>query len=130
MRKIIFISLLVIVLGTGGYMVVKGGSNETTTQQQSATLSEKVVTGGGQLIDVRTPEEFAASHAVGAVNIPLDTIEKGDLSGFDNGKAIYLYCRSGNRAGQAKVILEKAGFDDITNIGGLDDWQSQGGKVS
>jgi len=76
---------------------------------------------GALIVDVRTPEEFAAGHYKGAVNIPLAEIQSR-LSEFgDKNKPVVVYCRSGNRSAKAKAILEANGFRDVTNGGGLRD---------
>jgi phage shock protein E len=76
---------------------------------------------GALVVDVRTPAEVAAGAYQGAINIPLDQVEKR-LSDFGDRKhPIVVYCRSGHRAGLAKAILEKNGFSDVTNGGGLKD---------
>jgi phage shock protein E len=72
---------------------------------------------GALVVDVRTPAEFAAGAYPGATNIPLAEIEQRLADFGDHKRAIVVYCRSGNRSGQAKVILEKNGFSDITNGG-------------
>jgi phage shock protein E len=85
-----------------------------------AKVHDKIKT-GALVVDVRTPAEFTSGAYQGAINIPLDQVEKR-LSEFgDPKRAIVLYCRSGNRSGQAKAILEKNGFVDVTNGGGLKD---------
>jgi phage shock protein E len=86
----------------------------------AAVVREKIKA-GALVVDVRTPAEFAAGAYQGAINIPLDQVEKR-LADFGVRKhAIVVYCRTGNRSGQAKVILEKNGFSDVTNGGGLKD---------
>lgn len=84
--------------------------------------SEKVqewIDRGALIADVRTPEEYAAIHFKGSVNIPLGEIEmKLDEFG-DREDLIVLYCRTGNRSGQAKAILERNGFKNVINAGGL-----------
>lgn len=73
-------------------------------------------------IDVRTVEEYSANHIDGDANIPLATIDPQDLAAkYGKDAEINLYCRSGNRAGQAKDILEAAGFTHVNNMGGIDD---------
>jgi len=73
-------------------------------------------------IDVRTTEEYSADHVDGDANIPLATIDPLLLaSQFGKDAEINLYCRSGNRAGQAKALLEAAGFTNVKNVGGIDD---------
>ena len=73
-------------------------------------------------IDVRTTEEYSSDHINGDTNIPLATIDT-DLLATQYGKdaEINLYCRSGNRAGQAMAILQEAGFTNVNNVGGIDD---------
>ncbi|WP_304224840.1 rhodanese-like domain-containing protein [Gracilinema caldarium] len=71
------------------------------------------------VIDVRTPEEFNSGHLDMAINIPLDTIEKRITAIVPNKTAsIVLYCRSGNRSGQAYNILKSLGYTRIHNGGG------------
>ncbi len=74
------------------------------------------------ILDVRTPEEYAAGHVPGAVNIPHDTIGKrlDELIKLNNGKtdSIAVYCRSGHRAGIALKILKKQGFSQLYHLNG------------
>lgn len=73
-------------------------------------------------IDVRTTEEFAADHIDGDVNIPLAELDVATLATqYGKDAEIALYCRSGNRAGQAKALLEAAGFTQVSNAGGIGD---------
>jgi len=69
------------------------------------------------LVDVRTANEFKAGSVDGAINIPLSQVEAriSELKGKEN---LVVFCRSGNRSGQAKTILEKNGFTGIVNGGG------------
>lgn len=70
-------------------------------------------------IDVRTPNEFASGHLEQAINIPHATIAQKIASIVkDKSAAIHLYCRSGNRAGVAKRILDGLGYTNVTNEGG------------
>ncbi|MDE3247809.1 MAG: rhodanese-like domain-containing protein [Bacteroidota bacterium] len=81
----------------------------------TADLKELVAT-GAFLVDVRTPGEFAEDPVKGAVNIPLDALPY-QLSAFEGRKNIIVFCRSGNRSGQAKAILERNGFANVVNGG-------------
>lgn len=71
-------------------------------------------------VDVRTPAEFAQGSVKGAVNIPLDQIEK-QLVKFKGKKKIIVFCRSGSRSSQAKAILEQNGITYVTNGGSWED---------
>lgn len=89
-------------------MFGNGSANDSKLQE--------IITNEAFLVDVRTPEEFASGSVKGAVNIPLDEISS-NLSKFKNKKNIVVFCRSGNRSGQAKQILEKNGIQQVTNGG-------------
>jgi phage shock protein E len=78
------------------------------------------VNDGAFLVDVRTPSEFAGGSVKGAVNIPLDTIAK-NLEKFKNKKNIVVFCRSGNRSGQALAILKQQGYLNVMNGGTWED---------
>lgn len=76
-------------------------------------------------IDVRTEAEYAEDHINGDPNIPLASIDTAALAArFGKDTEINLYCRSGNRAGQAKSLLEAAGFTNVNNVGGINDVRS------
>jgi rhodanese-related sulfurtransferase len=68
------------------------------------------------LLDVRTPEEFAAGHLPGAVNIPVDDL-RGRLSELPRGREIAAYCQVGQRGYLATRILLQSGFAAV-NLGG------------
>ena len=71
------------------------------------------------LVDVRTPSEFSSGNVKGSVNIPLDSLTH-QLAKFKNKKNIIVFCRSGNRSSQAKLILEQNGFTNVVNGGTWD----------
>ena len=63
------------------------------------------------IIDVRTPEEWATGHLEGAVRIGIaDADFAQQLETLDKSADYYIYCRSGNRAGQAIDYMQSAGF--------------------
>ena len=68
------------------------------------------------LVDVRSQGEFAEGHVKKSVNIPLDQIQN-QLKQFKDKKHIIVFCRSGMRSSQAKNILERNGFTNVTNGG-------------
>ena len=74
------------------------------------------------LIDVRSPAEYAEAHADGAVNIPVDEVsQKISEITQDHDADIYVYCRSGRRAGVAQQVLNGMGYRKVTNLGTLAD---------
>jgi rhodanese-related sulfurtransferase len=68
------------------------------------------------IIDVRTSEEFAAGHASGALNIPLDRIESLTQFIRQLGQPVFLCCASGMRSGVATDYLRSCGIECI-NLG-------------
>ena len=63
------------------------------------------------VIDVRTPEEWVAGHLEGAIRIGIaDADFAAQLETLDKSADYYIYCRSGNRAGQAIDYMKSAGF--------------------
>lgn len=76
-------------------------------------------------VDVRTPEEYAGGHVPGAINIPLDEIQKRLDEFKDMPKPVVAYCRSGARSGMATSILKQAGVQDVINGGGITDVMQQ-----
>jgi len=73
---------------------------------------------GALIVDVRTPQEFADGHLDNAKNYPLSELDK-HFSNIDKDTQIVLYCRSGNRSGQAYQYLTVQGFTNLHNAGGL-----------
>jgi phage shock protein E len=81
---------------------------------------KNIIEQGAFLVDVREPDEFAGGSAKGAINIPLATVPT-QLTRFKGKDNIIVFCRSGNRSGQAKTILEQNGFKNVVNGGTWED---------
>jgi phage shock protein E len=77
------------------------------------------------LVDVRTPQEFNSGYIEGAVNIPLQSLAQR-MNEIPQDQPVVLYCRSGNRSATAAQLLARAGYDQVYDLGGVIDWQSQG----
>lgn len=72
------------------------------------------------IIDVRTLKEWNQGHLASAQHMPLQNIAKQSTTLLpEKGQKIYLYCRSGNRSGKAKIILQQLGYSNLINVGGL-----------
>jgi rhodanese-related sulfurtransferase len=77
------------------------------------------------LVDVREPHEHEA-YNIGGILLPLGKVQALETDDIDHLKneTVYVYCRSGNRSGQACLMLEPYGFKDIINVsGGMLAWQ-------
>lgn len=82
------------------------------------------------IIDVRTPEEFAAGHVPGAVNLDVQSPQFADqVAALDPQAGTYLiYCRSGNRSAVAAEQMRAAGLT-VTDGGGLSDMEAAGWEI-
>jgi len=79
------------------------------------------------LVDVREPHEHAAFN-IGGILLPLGQVQMMQLDDIEDLKEeiVYVYCRSGNRSGQACLMLEPYGFKNVINVaGGMLDWQAK-----
>ena len=82
------------------------------------------------LIDVREPFEHADFN-IGGRLCPLGKVQTMDVDELEDLKdeEVILYCRSGNRSGQAAMILDTLGFKQTKNLtGGMMGWQEKFGK--
>ncbi len=70
----------------------------------------------GQLVDVRSPMEFAQGSLPNAINVPLQSIQSA-ASVLDRERPIVLYCVTGTRTRMAKSYLESMGFDQVHDLG-------------
>ena len=71
------------------------------------------------VVDVRTPEEFAAGHLPGAVNIDVQDPSFADrIAELPKDGRYLVYCRTGNRSAAASAQMVEAGFTDVTNVTG------------
>ncbi|MEY3920844.1 MAG: hypothetical protein RL634_605 [Bacteroidota bacterium] len=93
-----------------------------------STLKNKIDSGEAlNLVDVREVSEHDEFN-IGGILLPLGNIRVGEIDSIEHLKEneVYLYCRSGNRSGQAALILESMGFTNVTNVvGGMLAWNDQ-----
>lgn len=89
-------------------------------------LNEKVKAGETlNLVDVREPAEHSEFN-IGGILLPLGDIRVADIESIEHLKdqEVFLYCRSGNRSGQAAMVLESLGFSNVVNVtGGMLSWR-------
>ncbi|WP_114764274.1 rhodanese-like domain-containing protein [Vibrio rhodolitus] len=90
---------------------------------ERAQIGWEKIQQGAMVVDVRTPQEFAAGHLDNAVNFPLADLDK-HFANMDKNQPIVVYCRSGNRSGIAYDYLVEQGFTQVHNGGGLVEMQS------
>ena len=79
------------------------------------------------IVDVREPHENADFN-IGGVLIPLGQIQSMQADEIEDlkDKEVIVYCRSGNRSGQACMFLDAMGFKNTRNlVGGILAWQEK-----
>jgi phage shock protein E len=76
---------------------------------------EEALARGATIVDVRAPEEFGAGAIAGAVNVPLDVLG-ARIGELDQGRAVIVYCATGQRSARAAAVLRSAGFS-VTDAG-------------
>lgn len=92
---------------------------------------------GALIVDVREPEEFAAGHVPGAVNVPRGLLEftiwgeVGFPDKLDMNKPMYLYCKTGGRCTLAAKTLKDLGFTNVTAVVMVfEEWKKAGNPVA
>jgi phage shock protein E len=94
-------------------------SNASTYGIADRSTIKNWIERGALIVDVRTVEEFNAGNYKTSINIPLAGLEQNITRFGEKEKLIVVYCRSGNRSSQAKLILEKYGYKNVLNGGAL-----------
>ncbi|KAF5087241.1 MAG: rhodanese-like domain-containing protein [Methanoculleus horonobensis] len=99
----------------------------TITPLEASTLIEG---GGGELgfviIDVRRPDEFAAGHIPGAINIDSAHFSE-HLDDLDSGATYLIYCQRAGRSAGVREMMRDAGFREVYEIeGGMSAWKAAG----
>lgn len=109
------------------------GSTSTPTADYRVSPDEAVgiiEAGTHTIIDVRTPEEYAQAHIMGAVNIDVESPDFADrIAELDPDEPYLVYCRSGRRSDLAAQQMAAAGFTDVTDAAGLADLARAGAPV-
>lgn len=82
-------------------------------------------TPGAVLLDVRNPDEYAAGHIPGSVNLPLPRIGEAQERFPDKSAPLFVYCLSGGRSSSAVGALREMGYTNLTNIGGIRAWRGE-----
>ena len=82
-------------------------------------LQEYRNTRGAVLLDVRTPDEYRQGHVPGSKSVPLQQLDKVNSIVKNKNIPLFVYCYSGSRSRQAVSVLQRMGYKDVRNIGGI-----------
>jgi rhodanese-related sulfurtransferase len=109
-----------------GLFSASQGSNraDMDLEEFAQAVHEKAVA----VVDVREPQEFAAGHVLGPVNLPLSSF---DPSRLPSGKPVVLMCGSGKRSLAALNKAQASGRKDVRHYpGGMAGWRAHNGEVA
>ncbi len=80
-----------------------------------------------QLVDVRTPQEYAQGHLENAININVfDANFLEQMAKYKKDEPVYVYCRSGGRSMKAANMLKSKGYNVVNLNGGFNGWSALG----
>lgn len=99
----------------------KGGVIRISAREAKAMMESGRA---GPILDVRSPEEYAAGHLPGAVCLPVDTVSEQTAAAHipHRDDALLVYCRSGARSRRAAAALAALGYPRVYDLGGILDW--------
>lgn len=126
MKKLIGFYLIIFAL-----VSVKSFSQQTTNLSPQEFITKVKTTKNAQLLDVRTPEEWASGKVASSACINfMDADFKQKVSKLDKNKPVFVYCAAGGRSTKATKILSEAGFKQVYNLtgGGYNDLAKAGIK--
>lgn len=126
-------TLASLALATSLLAAACGGSTATDSKLELspvAEIQEIVATPPADLVilDIRTPEEFAAGHLAGAINVDYYASDFEDqLAQLDLDVPYVMYCNSGNRSSNALPLMDSLGFAEVYEMdGGIQAWFGAG----
>ena len=130
MNKIIYIILIIAVIGGSVLLLNKkeNNKNEVTIEYVSMDDIVQIMNDNSNyiILDVRTLEEYNEGHIPNAICIPNETIGEEVINKLPNKEQLILiYCRSGNRSKQAAQKLNKLGYTNLIEFGGIIDWKGE-----
>lgn len=114
-------------------MQVSGCSGNDGIVSVSAPSFEKEIRSDSvQLLDVRTPGEYADGHIPGAININVQSDDFSELAVNELSKdsTVLVYCRSGRRSLTAAAVLTELGYKVVNLKGGIIEWEENGLPVT
>ena len=132
----LLVLVLIVTSGCAGSETTTGTSgtpaqiieNLFYTQEAFALIEDNQNNPDFVILDVRTAEEFADGRLENAINLDIySETFRDELDLMDKSKTYLIYCRSGNRSGQALDIMEELDFREVYNMmGGILEWEAEG----
>ena len=111
-----------LILGGLAVVVVAGYVVFGRGREIQGAEARKLVAAGARLLDVRSIEEFGRGHLPGAVNIPVQELDRRLSEVGPPEGDVVVYCRSGQRSSRAAEVLRERGFTRVHNLGPMTAW--------
>jgi rhodanese-related sulfurtransferase len=123
----LFVAILVYALA---FMRPAPGTSTPYPAEVTVPQAAEKRNAGAFMLDVREPQEWEEVHIPDATLIPLGQLQ-ARLDEIPRDQEVVVVCRSGNRSAEARNILRRAGFEQVTSMaGGMIDWQAQGFPIA
>ncbi len=118
----------IVALIASALLIAGCSSSSSATDLRVTEFSSKIAESGVVTLDVRTPGEFAEGYIEGARLIDFQSGNfENEIATLDKNATYAVYCRSGNRSGQAVKVMKDAGFSNVFNMnGGVIEWANAG----
>ncbi|NMB43697.1 MAG: rhodanese-like domain-containing protein [Clostridiales bacterium] len=126
--KLFALFLLIIVLFLYSCSSNKDDSSSSKYTKISADKAKDMMDKDSSVIilDVRTKQEYEEGHIEGAILIPnTELINRANKELPDKDATILVYCRSGNRSAKAAKELIEAGYTNVFDFGGINNWKHE-----
>jgi phage shock protein E len=125
LKRTAMVALLVAIAACSSGTAEGLGVRTVSASEAVKVLASRVV------IDVRSPAEVAEGAITGATVLDFNAGEfETKIGDYDRNAAYLVYCRSGNRSGQAVAIMKELGFTDVIDAGAFSDLQAEGAPTT
>ncbi|KKP24584.1 MAG: Sulfurtransferase [Candidatus Nomurabacteria bacterium GW2011_GWE1_32_28] len=104
-------------------------AEQVTSKMNPEVINKQVENNEIVLLDVREDSEWNEGHIKGAQHIALGNLNTETIKDLPKNIPIYIYCRSGRRAGEAEIKLKELNFNNVEKLGGIIEWQEKGGAL-
>jgi len=126
----LFLAVLVVMIALPSCSTAQKSNSEGKAVNVEVAEFKKLVEANpeGQIIDVRTPGEYAEGNLNGSKMMDINGKDfKDQLETLDKKAPVYVYCRSGGRSGRAMQMMSDMGFTEVYNMsGGFMAWSEAG----
>lgn len=128
MLKIIKFAIYLIVMTTCAMQASGCTHNDNIVSVSASEFEKEIKSDTVQLVDVRTPQEYAEGHINGALNINVQSDDFKDMTqrNLSKDSTVLVYCRSGRRSLDAAEILTSFGYKVVNLKGGIIEWKENG----